>query len=140
MRVKQVAERNEVNIDTVRYYTRIGLLTPKVNAENGYREYSIQDENRLRFILQAKSLGFSLGDIETFISESQSGQAPCPRVRELMNERIKEIEIKISKMQATYRQMQSALSFWQSLPDCIPTGNHVCHLIEKFSNFEVNNG
>lgn len=130
MKVKQLADRNTVNIDTVRYYTRIGLLNPKKNPTNGYKEYSAFDEQRLQFILQAKSLGFSLQDIETFIKESQLGHSPCPMVREILHERIQETQEKIAKMQQNCQQMQAALASWQALPDCTPTGNHVCHLIE----------
>lgn len=130
MKVKQLADRNTVNIDTVRYYTRIGLLNPKKNPTNGYKEYSALDEQRLQFILQAKSLGFSLQDIETFIKESQLGHSPCPMVREILHERIQETQEKIAQMQQNCQQMQAALASWQALPDCTPTGNHVCHLIE----------
>lgn len=139
MQVKQLATRNNINIDTVRHYTRIGLLTPSKNATNGYKEYSKADEQRLQFIIQAKSLGFSLQDIETIVKESQQGHSPCPIVRELMHKRLAEIEQKIAAMQATYNKMKHSLKHWQDLPDCVPTGNHVCHLIENFSCEECDN-
>lgn len=133
MQVKQLAQRNKINVDTVRHYTRIGLLTPGKNPSNGYKEYSLADEQRLQFIVQAKSLGFSLSDIETIVKESQQGHSPCPIVREIMQKRLIEIELKIAEMQATYNKMQHSLKHWQGLPDCVPTGDHVCHLIENFS-------
>lgn len=130
MKAKQLAARHEIKVDTVRYYTRIGLLTPSVDANNGYKMYSSSDEKRLEFIIQAKSLGFSLQDIETFIHESQLGHSPCPTVREIMKQRISETQQKIMTMQATCNKMQTALALWAELPDCNPTGDHVCHLIE----------
>ncbi len=139
MKVKQLAERNDVNLDTIRYYTRIGLLNPTKNPLNGYKEYSASDEQRLQFILRAKSLGFSLTDIETFVEESLSGHAPCPKVREIMTTRIAQIEEKIVTMQSTCEQMKKALTVWQALPDCTPTGDHVCHLIEGFSEQGASN-
>ena len=133
MKVKQLATRNNISPDTVRHYTRIGLITPTKNPENSYKQYSRADEQRLQFIIQAKSLGFSLHDIETMIMQSQQGQSACPKVRELMELRLSEIEQKIATMQATYQKMQHAVKHWQNLPNCIPTGEHVCHLIENFT-------
>jgi DNA-binding transcriptional MerR regulator len=130
MRVKQLAQRYSLSLDTVRYYTRIGLLKPQTNPINGYKEYLSADQRRLEFIIQAKSLGFSLHDIETVIDQSKSGSSPCPTVREIIKARITETEEKIAAMQATCQQMKAALATWQSLPDCTPTGDHVCHLIE----------
>jgi DNA-binding transcriptional MerR regulator len=137
MKVTELAKRNSLPADTIRHYTRIGLLTPARNATNGYKDYSDDDEKRLQFIIQAKSLGFSLSDIEAIVKQSATGRSPCPRVRELMTQRLKEFEQKIAAMQATYTKMQQAMESWQNLPDCTPTGQQVCHLIEKFN--EVKN-
>ncbi|NMP33570.1 MerR family transcriptional regulator [Thalassotalea sp. M1531] len=139
MKVNQLAKNCQVNPDTVRYYTKIGLLTPHRNAQNGYREYGAADIKRLKFILQAKSLGFSLRDIEVFITQSQSGLAPCPKVREIMKSHIDEIEQKINDMVATHQKMKKAMVEWQSLPDCTPSGDQVCHLIETFVQEESSN-
>ncbi|GLX78758.1 hypothetical protein tinsulaeT_20980 [Thalassotalea insulae] len=130
MKAKQLADRQALNVDTVRYYTRIGLLTPSTDPNNGYKAYSLADEKRLQFIIQAKSLGFSLQDIEAFIAESKLGHSACPTVREIMKQRIAETQAKIKTMQTTCNKMQNALATWQTLPDCNPTGDHVCHLIE----------
>ena len=64
MQVIQLAKMLGVSPDTVRYYTRIGLLVPKKSIENGYKFYSSNEQNRLRFILSARDLGFSVDDIK----------------------------------------------------------------------------
>ena len=138
MKVKELATRNKISADTVRHYSRIGLLTPSIDSENGYKDFSLADEKRLQFIVQAKSLGFSLSDIETIIAESNSGHSPCPQVRELMAQRLKEFEQKIKDMQNTHKKMLQAMENWQDLPDCTPSGNQVCHLIENFSGDKEN--
>lgn len=63
MFVNEVAKSAEVSADAVRYYSRIGLLSPTRNPENSYREYTHQDVSRVRFIRKAKWLGFTLKDI-----------------------------------------------------------------------------
>lgn len=53
MRVNELAKKLAVTADTVRYYTRIGILEPAKSTENGYKHYSKDDESRLRFVLKA---------------------------------------------------------------------------------------
>ena len=133
MTVSQLAKRLNVSADTIRHYVRSGLLNPQRDPENGYKRFTQDDVKRLQFILQAKSLGFSLNDIQTIMDQSSHGESPCPQVREIMAVRLQETEAKIAAMQATYEQMQSAMEQWKDQPDCIPTGEHICHLIEGFS-------
>ena len=133
MTVSQLAKRLNISADTIRHYVRSGLLNPQRDPENGYKRFTQDDLKRLQFILQAKSLGFSLNDIQTIMDQSSHGESPCPQVREIMAVRLRETEAKIAAMQATYGQMQRAMEQWKDQPDCNPTGEHICHLIEGFS-------
>ena len=63
LRIAEVAERTGVPATTLRYYEDIGLLIPAGRAGNGYRAYSEQDVERLRFITSAKQLDISLDDL-----------------------------------------------------------------------------
>lgn len=134
MRVNQLATALDITGDTVRYYTRIGLLTPKRNINNGYKEYTAADVKRLGFILGARQLGFSVKDIEIILAEAKAGRTACPLVRELIEERLKETEKKFADTKALRRRMQAAVKDWQSKPDKAPTGHMICHLIESFHN------
>ena len=78
--VKELADICKVPPDTIRHYTRIGLLQPTRKSENGYYQYTVSDSKRLDFIKKAKSLGFSLKEIEHILTESQKGKSPCPLV------------------------------------------------------------
>lgn len=132
--VSQLAKQLDISADTVRHYVRTGLINPERDPDNGYKRFHAEDIKRLRFILQAKSLGFSLADIQTIMDQASYGESPCPQVRTIMESRLKETAAKIAAMQATYQQMQDAMQRWQTQPDCTPTGEHICHLIEGFSN------
>ena len=57
-----------VNVETVRYYERRGLLPQPERRSSGYRQYSEQHLDRLQLIRRAKSLGFTLADIEELIT------------------------------------------------------------------------
>lgn len=132
MRVKQIAEALEISVDTVRYYTRIGLIVPN-KSHNGYKYYRPQDIARLRFILSARSLGFSVNDIQEILATSTQTNTPCPTVRRLIELRLKETEKRYNDMHDLRERMRKATHDWQNKPDQPPTADTICHLIEGFS-------
>ena len=136
MTVSELAKRTGVTADTIRHYVRTGLLTPARDPNNGYKRFSTTDQHRLQFIIQAKSLGFSLPDIHTIFDQASHGESPCPQVREIMIQRMQEVAEKLEKMQQTYQTMQDTMKRWETQPNCVPTGDHICHLIEGFDQGE----
>jgi len=131
--VKEVAVQSEVTSDTVRHYVKLELLKPVRNPFNGYREFSVADVKRVRFIRRAKLLGFSLKEIKQILKDSARGESPCPFVREIMELRIAEHKRKLNEMLALDKRMKDALRKWQLMPDGVPDGASICHLIESFS-------
>lgn len=129
MRVQDLAKLEGVNANTVRHYVRIGLLkAPK--DDNGYHRFGEAERQRLRFIRQARDLGFTLEDIQTILQEAGKGKSPCPVVRHLIEPRLVEARRRLTEMQDMVLRMERAVSSWQGLPDCQPCGDHICHLIE----------
>jgi MerR family copper efflux transcriptional regulator len=63
-----LAKRAGVGIDTVRYYERAGLVSPRARLASGYRRYSELEVSRLRFIRRAQALGFSLKEVRDLLS------------------------------------------------------------------------
>ena len=133
MRVSQLANHLNIAPDTVRYYTRIGLITPEINQHNGYKEYGGSDGKRLNFIIGARNLGFSIKDIKSILVESDSGISSCPLVRELIEKRLAETELQFTQTFALRQRMRTAIKEWKDKPDKAPTGEMICHLIESFS-------
>ncbi|MDQ3801368.1 MAG: MerR family transcriptional regulator, partial [Acidobacteriota bacterium] len=82
--VNTLAKQSGVPLDTIRYYTRIGLLKPSRNPQNGYKIYQPTDAVRVRFIRAAKDLGFTLAEITEILDEAKHGNSPCPLVREII--------------------------------------------------------
>jgi len=74
MRIGELARSVDVNIETIRYYQRIGLLTLPEKPYGGMRSYGDEDLQRLRFIRRAQQLGFSLEDIRELLELSSSGR------------------------------------------------------------------
>jgi|TARA_R110002167_G_scaffold162536_3_gene358996 DNA-binding transcriptional MerR regulator len=133
MRVNELAERIHVTPDTVRYYTRIGLLTPHKSIENGYKNYNSEDQKRLLFILKARSLGMSVSEIQEIISLSGKGNSPCCRVREIVYKHINETKFKIDELSQQLSHMQQAADTWEKKPDGEPESDLVCELIERWT-------
>lgn len=129
-----LAKKTDVPIYTVRHYTRIGLLKPTRNPRNGYKEYNFSDATRLRFIMAAKGLGFTLSEISHILDEAKHGHSPCPMVREIVEARVKENIAKIRELQELQKKMEKSLSEWASMKDGKPNGESVCHLIESVAD------
>lgn len=134
MTVIQLAKKLGVSSDTVRYYTRIGLLKPVKSRDNGYNYYTTNDYKRIRFILNARQIGFSVKDIRTILLEADNGKTSCPTVRQLLKKRLQETERQFQDVLKLRNRMKAALKDWQDKPDLNPNGDMVCHLIEDFSN------
>ena len=133
MRVHQLAKSFRISPDTIRYYTRIGLLSPTKSRENGYRHYGSKELRRLRFILSARHIGFSVKDIDAILRESEKGASSCPMVRQLFEVRLKETERQFQETLALRNRMNAAVLEWNLKPDLEPTSEMICHLIEDFS-------
>ncbi|NJN51092.1 MAG: MerR family DNA-binding protein [Gammaproteobacteria bacterium] len=133
MRVAELASAAAVTPDTVRYYSRIGLLQPTRTPGNGYKAFNAADLSRLKFIRQAQELGLTLQEVRDVLEEAQAGASPCPLVRELVTRHLDELRGKIRDLTQLESRLASALDVWSNMPDGVPRGDHVCHLIETWS-------
>jgi MerR family transcriptional regulator, Zn(II)-responsive regulator of zntA len=130
--VKDLAHHCNVSPDTVRHYTKIGLLEPTLNPVNGYRQFNTDDSIRLNFIRRAKTLGFSLNEIKRILTEYEKGKSPCPMVRDLIYKRIKVNRARLEQLMELQIRMEQALSDWTTMSDGIPGEHSICQLIESF--------
>ena len=130
--VKELAQYCNVHPDTIRHYTRIGLLHPTRNPVNGYRQFNVSDTKQLNFIRRAKKLGFSLNEIKHILAECQKGKSPCPMVRNMIEHRIKANRARLEQLKELQTRMEQALADWAYMPDGTPGGDSICQLIESF--------
>ncbi len=117
---------------TIRYYSRMGLLREKRNPDNEYRLFDATEQNRLRFILRAKELGYTLKEIRAILDDAERGESPCPRVRRILQAHVERNRQRIVELTRLQARMEAALRDWDSMPDGLPDGHSVCHLIESF--------
>jgi len=134
LKVNELAKQADVSADTVRFYTRRGLLHPVRDPSNHYQLYDRADLQRLNFARKARKLGFSLKDIMSIFQESQDHHSPCPMVREIFEGKIDEINRQIEELQTLHQHMQEAMQAWQNMPDGNPDGHTICRLIEHWDD------
>jgi len=129
--VSELSKITQTTVDAVRHYVRIGLLSPSRNPSNGYKLFNENDIKKIRFIRNAKGLGFTLSDIRIIFEHSSGGQSPCPTVRDIILQRIDENRTRLVELNALQQRMDGALEQWKSMPDGEPDGEAICHLIES---------
>ena len=130
LRIGELAQASDTSAKTIRFYEEISLLPPAQRAENGYRLYDTEDVRRLRFIRNARGLGFSLDDLKEVLALRDQGEAPCRYVAHLLEAKAAEIEERVRQLQELQQDLQQLLHQAASLPnDDIEMKNCVCHLI-----------
>jgi MerR family copper efflux transcriptional regulator len=105
MTIGRLAKEVGINIDTIRYYERNGLIPEPVRRASGYREYQVADLRRLRFILRAKDLGFTLAEIGELLS--LSGDKDVRGVKRRAEQRLEQVEYKIKELQRVRRGLKT---------------------------------
>ena len=96
--VAHVARRAGVSPHTVRYYDRVGLLKAASRTGAGYRDYSEDALERLRFIRDAQRLGLRLQDIRDLLEIRDRGQCPCGHTRKLVETRLTLVRAEIRRL------------------------------------------
>ena len=107
MRIGQVAKRAGVNVETIRFYERKGLLTQPQRNQEGYRQYSHEAITRIRFIKRAKELGFSLTEISELLSFQANPRATCGDVKQRAEAKISTIQARMKDLQKMKRSLEN---------------------------------
>jgi DNA-binding transcriptional MerR regulator len=110
-----VAGQAGVNVQTLRYYERRGLLPAPARRESGYRMYDADAVGVVRFIKRAQELGFTLTEIETLLQLAEGGPQSCEAARQLASDKIAELDRRLQTLQ-TMRDALGRLLATCSLP------------------------
>lgn len=129
MTIGKLAAAAGVNVETVRYYQRRGLLTAPDRQPGSVGRYTVAALTRLRFIKRSQSLGFSLDDVQVLLS-LDDGQA-CISARRLAEHKLAEVQERIQ----TLRALEGALG--ELVAKCARAKGRVsCPLIEALTSAE----
>nr|WP_294846425.1 helix-turn-helix domain-containing protein [uncultured Sphingomonas sp.] len=100
MRIGELANATSTKVETVRYYEKIGLLSPPERTSGNYREYGGDHLARLSFIRRARDLGFSIDAVRELLTLSDDNARSCETVDEVARAHLREIERKIHDLSA----------------------------------------
>lgn len=117
MKIGEVATKAGVNVQTLRYYERRGLLREPARLRSGYRTYSADTVQVVRFVKQAQALGFTLDDANELLRLARGGPGACGAVRTLASTKVDEFDRKIGMLRAMRRALQRLVA------TCRPTAN-----------------
>lgn len=106
LKIGQLARRGGVNLETIRYYERLGLLPKPPRTQAGYRVFPEDTIARVRFIKRAKELGFSLKEIKELLALRIEPGKTRADVRERAEAKISDIDEKIKSL----REMRESLA------------------------------
>jgi len=101
----EVASRGGVNLETIRYYERRGLLPKPPRTPAGYRTFDAAALRRLRFIKQAQALGFSLKEIKELLALRVDPRTSCADVRRRAEAKIADVEAKLRVLRTMKRAL-----------------------------------
>jgi MerR family mercuric resistance operon transcriptional regulator len=109
MTIGEFSRRTGGNIETIRYYERIGLL-PVPDRAGRYRRYGAADVGRLVFVRRARELGFTLDEVRALLKLSRAeGGTACAEVRDLAASHLAEVQAKIADLRAMERTLTEAV-------------------------------
>ena len=133
LKIGELAQKTHVSTATLRYYEQCGLLSRANRADNGYRYYPVEAIQQIEFIKKAQQLGFSLQDIATILQIRQTGQAPCQVVKQLLTEKIAQVQNQLETLKHLETELLYYQQQWQQQPNVSNTTSSICHLIEEIS-------
>jgi len=129
LRIGEVARSTGVTPDALRYWEREGLIPAPERRPSGYREFPASTIERVRFLLRAKRLGFSLEEIRNLVQLQESRASTSHEVREAVLVRIRDLDARIEELtslRADLRTLADRCDGHDAIADC-PILDHLSH-------------
>ena len=120
MNIGQAAQASGVSAKMLRHYEAVGLLPAPARTEAGYRQYTDNEVHTLRFIRQARDLGFSIAEIGALLSLWHDQQRPSRQVKALAQAHIQALDQKVQELMAMKRTLTHLVHccHGDDRPDC----------------------
>lgn len=108
IQIGELSRRTRCNIETIRYYERIGLM-PAPPRRGRYRSYGAEDVGRLGFVRRARELGFTLDEVRALLGLAGGGQASCGEVRTLAASHLTDVRARIADLKRMERVLADSV-------------------------------
>lgn len=113
----ELARRTGVNMETIRYFERIGILPDPPRTEGGHRVYDKTHVRTLGFVRRARSLGFSPEEVRAILNLGGPGTAPCAEVRDIAAHHLEQVRAKIADLVEIERLLTRTIDHCSGRPD-----------------------
>lgn len=133
MNIGEASDTTGLPVKTIRYYEEIGLVAPD-RGNNGYRDFSGRQLTRLRFLSQARSLGFSLEECRRLMGLYCDENRASRDVRNLAEAHLADIREKIAQLHALERKLQDLIA------DCRGDDDPDCAILDELGSSETASG
>ena len=101
----EAAKRLSIGVQTLHYYEREGLIPAPPRSESGYRLYTPELVERVRFIRKAQALGLPLDEIRDVLRLADQGASPCGRVQRALGDTLAEVDRRLEQLQSFRRDL-----------------------------------
>lgn len=105
LRIGELAKRLDLNTRTIRFYEQAGIIPAPARTRGGFRLYSEEDEERLRFVKSAQRLGLTLGEIKEVLAFRDRDERPCGYVAGVIEKRLAEINERMRDLRALKKEL-----------------------------------
>lgn len=125
--IGRIAAQTRVNIETIRYYERIGIVTEPPRTSGRHRAYDDQHVQRLIFIRRSRELGFSLDNIRELLELADRSNKACSKTKDLTLRQLADVRGKITSL----RKLEHALRVMTEA--CEPGSDKPCPILDALS-------
>ncbi len=101
-----LSEHTEVNVETIRYYERIGILPEPPRSAGGHQLYANEHKQRLVFIRRSRALGFSLRQVRVLLGLSNGRRMTCAKVKSMTEQHIADIRRRVKDLKRLERVLR----------------------------------
>ena len=120
--IGEAARRSGVNVDTIRFYERMGVLPKPPRSDGGYRRYTDASVARLAFVRRAAQFGFPLKDLAGFLRARERGDAPCRSVRAAGTRLLADMDRRLDELRQAREDFARTLADWDARLASTPPG------------------
>ena len=122
--IGKLADSAGINLETVRYYERIGLMPEPGRTEGGHRNYATVHMRRLTFIRRARELGFAIEDIRTLLELAEPDRVSCGEVQKIAARHLHNVRAKLVDL----ARMETLLA--KTVAQCSGNRSPACPVLE----------
>ncbi|MFN0318497.1 MAG: MerR family transcriptional regulator [Burkholderiales bacterium] len=131
MKVTEIAKRAGVGVHAVRFYVRAGLIVPRRNPSNNYKQFGEDDVVRLRFIKGVQALGFSLAEIGCLLCKLDAGERDCGDINRQLARKLENVQEQMKELGLRYALMRKVHESWNETAGNDHDVRALCRFLEQ---------